>query len=154
MRAYPAADCGVCLLVRGFFPIFQLIFLLTAFLFGGLCFWLLALPWHSAVILGIACGTVFGVGIGYFVRNWQVAVASDGAGALEQRLQLALIEMGYRLDDRFSRVLTFRPTLRSGILSDRFTVELHGDHLRITGPQYHLERLAEKLGVRPEPIAQ
>ena len=100
-----------------------------------------------AVGLGFMCGMVFGTGIGYLVRSTEVEVPVDPSVDIFTRLQLLLLSMGYRLDNQFQKVITFEPTMRAGIFSDRIRVELLQGMIKIGGPVYHLEKIRTKLGV-------
>lgn len=139
--------------MRSFKDIFILVFPLTAVLFGAMTYFLLNLKtlgeqgvW-MAVGLGFACGVVFGVGVGYFVRSLDFKFEVDPSVDIFTRLQVLLLDMGYRLESQFQKVITFEPTMRAGIFSDRIRVELLQGEVRIEGPRWHLERLREKLGV-------
>lgn len=138
---------------RGFKDIFLIVFPLTAALFGGMTYFLLNLKtlgmegvW-MAVGLGFACGLVFGVGVGYFVRSMEYSFDIDPMVDISTRLQLLLLEMGYRLGHQFKKVITFEPTLRAGIFADRIRVEMMQGTVRMEGPRWHIERLRSKLGV-------
>jgi hypothetical protein len=138
---------------RSFKDIFLLVFPLTGLLFGGMLYYLFNLNQSGtsglmmAVALGFACGIVFGVGIGYLVRSNEIELPMDPSVDIFTRLQLLLLSMGYRLDNQFQKVITFEPTMRAGILSDRIRVELLQGMIKIGGPVYHLEKIREKLGV-------
>lgn len=139
--------------MRSFKDIFMVVFPLTALLFGGMLYFLLNLKtlgphgmW-MAIGLGFACGVVFGVGVGYFVRSLEFTFEIDPSVDISTRLQLLLLEMGYRLDNQFQKVITFAPTIRAGIFSDRIRVELLNGAVRLEGPRWHLEQIREKLGV-------
>ncbi|MBI3418768.1 MAG: hypothetical protein HY053_01350 [Proteobacteria bacterium] len=140
-------------MTRSFKDIFLIVFPLTALLFGGMTYYLLNLKtlgshglW-MAVGLGFGCGAVFGTGIGYFVRSFEFDFDIDPSVDIDTRLQLLMLEMGYRLEDRMKKVVIFSPTLRAGILADRIRVELMPGHVKIGGPVYHLEQIRKKLGV-------
>lgn len=137
---------------RSFKDIFLIVFPLTGLLFGALTYYLLNLKslgpqgMYMAVALGFACGIVFGVGIGYFVRSSEVTLPVDQSVDIFTRMQLLLGGMGYRLDNQFQKVITFAPTLRAGLFSDHIRVELMPGLVKVSGPVYHVERLREKLG--------
>jgi NhaP-type Na+/H+ or K+/H+ antiporter len=138
---------------RSFKDIFVLVFPLTGLLFGAMTYFLLNLKtlgpqglW-MAIGLGFACGMVFGIGVGYFVRSLEITFEVDPTIDLHTRLQLILLDMGYRLGDQFQKVITFEPTVRAGIFADRIRVEFIHGTVRMDGPRWHLERLREKLGV-------
>lgn len=139
--------------MRSFKDIFFIIFPLTALAFGGLTYYLLKLQLLGpqglwvAVGLGFGCGMVFGIGVGYFVRGIEFSFEVDSSIDINTRLQLMLLEMGYRLEDRFQKVMVFAPTLRAGIFADRIRVELIPGTVKMGGPVYHLEKVREKLGV-------
>ncbi len=138
---------------RSFKDIFLIVFPLTGLLFGGLLYYLLNLKsmgapgMQTAAGLGLACGLVFGVGIGYLVRTNEVTLPVDASVDVYTRLQLILLQMGYRLDTQFQKVVTFEPTLRAGIFADRIRVELVPGQIRIGGPVYHLEQIQDRLGL-------
>ena len=139
--------------MRSFKDIFFMVFPLTAALFGGMTYFLLNL--HSlgtkgvmtAAGLGFACGIVFGVGVGYFVRSLIFQFNLDPSVDIYTRLQLILLEMGYRLDNKFQKIVTFAPTARAGIFADTVRVEFMQGTVRIEGPRWHMEQLRIKLNV-------
>ncbi len=138
---------------RSFKDIFFVVFPLTGLLFGAMMYYLLNLKtlgehglW-MAVGLGFACGTVFGIGVGYLVRTNEITFAVDPSVDIFTRLQLLLIGMGYKLDNQFQKVITFEPTMRAGILSDRIRVEMMQGMIKIGGPVYHLDKIRAQLGV-------
>ncbi len=138
---------------RDFFSIFALIFVLTATLFGCLTFYLLnlkSLGDHGMLVaggLGFLCGAVFGVGIGYFVRTAAYSFDIDPCVDIDTRLQILLLDMGYRLENRFKKVMTFIPTFRAGIFADRIRAELMPGYVMLEGPYWHIEKIRRALGV-------
>ena len=138
---------------RGFTEIFLLIFPTTALVFGVLVYFLMHLDTIGlnglmmAIGLGIACGLTFGIGVGYFARGMEFSFPTDPTADMTMRLQLALLDMGYRLDHQFQKIITFEPTMRAGLFADRIRVEFKQGEVIIEGPQYHLEKLRENLGV-------
>jgi hypothetical protein len=138
---------------RSFTDIFLLIFPLTGLMFGGMTYFLL--KFHTlgvqgiylAVGLGFGCGMVFGIGIGYMVRSAEVSLEIDPSVDIQTRLQLILLEMGYRMGERFQKVIIFNPTLRAGIFSDRIRVELIPGMVKLEGPVYHVEKIRTTLGL-------
>lgn len=139
--------------MRSFKDIFLIVFPLTAVVFGGMVYYLLR--FHTlgekglmmAGGLGLACGLVFGIGVGYYARSLEIDFEIDPSVDICTRLQLLLLEMGYRLDNQFQRVITFEPTMRAGIFADRIRVELANGSVHLEGPRLHLEKLRQKLGV-------
>ncbi|HVY12981.1 MAG TPA: hypothetical protein VHB73_05390 [Alphaproteobacteria bacterium] len=138
---------------RSFKDIFLLVFPLTGLPFGVLTYYLLHFQtlgerglW-MAVGLGVACGLVFGIGIAYFVRSSEITVAVDPSIDVYTRIQLLLLRMGYRLDNQFQKVVTFKPTFRAGIFADHIRIELSPGVAKISGPVYHLDIIQAKLGV-------
>ena len=138
---------------RKFTDIFLIIFPLTALVFGTMTYFLLNFKsqgqqglWMAGG-LGMMCGVVFGVGVGYFVRSLEYDFDIDPSIDISARLQLLLLEMGYRVDNQFQKVITFKPTVRAGIFSDRIRVELVPGHVRIEGPHWHIEKLRAELRV-------
>lgn len=137
---------------RTFAEIFLLIFPSTALLFGGLVYYLMRLGTqgtHGLVVaasLGIGCGLVFGIGIGYFARGMELSLPIDPSVDVHTRLQLMLLDMGYRMDNQFQKIITFAPTVRAGLFADRIRVEIKHGALLMEGPRYHLEQVREKLG--------
>lgn len=138
---------------RNFKEIFMVVFPLTAMLFGGMTYFLLnlkSLGPHGMMMaggLGFACGIVFGVGVGYFVRSLEYGFDIDPSVDIITRLQLLLLEMGYRLDNQFQKIITFEPTMRAGIFADRIRVEMMPGHVKIEGPHWHVEKIRATLGV-------
>lgn len=138
---------------RKFSDIFLIVFPLTALVFGAMTYFLLGLKVHGthglymAVGLGFMCGIVFGVGVGYFVRSLEYEFDIDPSVDIATRLQLVLLEMGYRIDSQFKKVITFKPTMRAGIFADRIRVELVSGHVRLEGPHWHVERIRATLGI-------
>jgi NhaP-type Na+/H+ or K+/H+ antiporter len=138
---------------RSFRDIFLLVFPLTGLLFGGMTYYLLNMKVLGmngllmAVGLGFACGLVFGIGIGYLVRSYEITVNIDPKVDIYTRLQLLLGQMGYRLGDQFQRVVIFEPTLRAGIFADRIRLEMLQGQIKLEGPNYHLDRIRTQLGV-------
>lgn len=138
---------------RGFKDIFMVVFSLTGMLFGALTYFLLNLDTLGgnglwiALGLGVACGLTFGIAVGYFVRSMEFTFNIDPSVDIFTRMQLLLLEMGYKLDNQFKKVITFQPTLRAGIFADHIRVEMMQGTVRMEGPHWHLERLREKLGV-------
>jgi hypothetical protein len=139
---------------RGFKDIFLVVFPLTALLFGVMTYFLLQLNtlgskgFMMALGLGFSCGIVFGCGVGYYVRTLEFDFEVDHQHTdVYTRLQLTLLEMGYRLDNHFQRVITFEPTMRAGIFADHIRVEMAPGRIIIGGPRWHLEKLRDKLGI-------
>ena len=138
---------------RSFAEIFLLIFPTTSLLFGAMVYYMLKLDTLGmngllmAVGLGLGTGLVFGIGIGYFARGMEFAFAVDPTTDVHTRMQLILLEMGYRLDNQFQKIMTFSPTLRAGLFSDRIRIEFKHNEVQVEGPRYHLEQLRERLGV-------
>ncbi len=138
---------------RSFVEIFLLVFPSTALVFGGLLYFLMHLNTFGlngllfAMGMGIACGLVFGIGIGYFARGGELSFAIESAKDAQTQLQIALLQMGYRIDNQFQRIMLFQPTMRAGLFADRIRVEFRSGEVLIEGPQYHLERLRVNLGV-------
>lgn len=138
---------------RSFKEIFLIVFPLTGVAFGALVYFLMRFNTLGekgimmASILGLACGIVFGIGTGYFVRSLEYDFDIDPSVDIHTRLQLLLVEMGYRLDNQFQKIITFEPTMRAGIFADRIRVELMPGHIKIEGPHWHLEQLRQRLGV-------
>lgn len=138
---------------RSFKDIFLVVFPLTAITFSGLVY--LLMRFHTlgekgvfmAAILGVALGLVFGIGVGTFVRSLEVSFPVDPSVDIYTRLQLMLLEMGYRLDNQFQKIVTFKPTMRAGIFSDQIRVELMHGMVKLEGPRWHLEKLRANLGV-------
>jgi hypothetical protein len=62
-------------------------------------------------------------------------------------MQLLLLDMGYRLDNQFQKIITFQPTVRAGLFADRIRIEIKHGQVQIEGPLYHLEQLRLKMGV-------
>lgn len=134
-------------------------FPLTGLLFGVLIYYLphlLPFVTHPepnpnsiwvAIGLGFFCGTVFGVGLGYLVRTTEVVIPVDPSVDMYTRLQLLLADMGYRLGDRFQKVVIFEPSFRAGIFADRVRLEMQQGQIKLEGPVYHLEHICSKLGV-------
>lgn len=138
---------------RGFTEIFLLIFPTTALLFGALVYFLMKLDTLGmngllmAMGLGIACGLVFGIGVGYFARGMEFAFPVDPSVDVHTRMQLVLLDMGYRLDSQFQKIITFQPTMRAGLFADRIRVELKQGEVLIEGPRYHLEQMRLRMGI-------
>jgi hypothetical protein len=138
---------------RKFSGIFLIIFPLTALLFGVMTYFLLNFKSHGqhgvamACGLGVMCGMVFGIGVGYFVRSLEYDFDIDPSIDISTRLQLMLSEMGYRVDNQFQKIITFKPTMRAGIFADRIRVEIIPGHVRIEGPHWHIEKICSNLGV-------
>ena len=138
---------------RSFETIFIRVFPLTGMLFGALTYYLLNLQMLGergtllAVMMGFTCGMVFGVATGYFVRSDLYEFEVDPSVDIFTRLQLQLINMGYRLEHQFKKVITFQPGFRAGIFADRIRVEFIQGTVRIEGPALHLEKIRATLGV-------
>ncbi|NDE89841.1 MAG: hypothetical protein EB059_01675 [Alphaproteobacteria bacterium] len=138
---------------RKFGDIFFVVFPLTAILFGALTYFLLnfkSLGPHGMMMalgLGVMCGMVFGIGVGYFVRSLEYAFDIDPSVDISTRLQLLLIGMGYRIDNQFQKIMTFQPTVRAGIFADRIRIEMMPGHIRMEGPHWHIEKIRATLGV-------
>lgn len=137
---------------RSFAEIFLLIFPTTALMFGGLVYYLMRLNTLGtqglvmASGLGIGCGLVFGIGVGYFARGLEITLPIDPSVDVHTRLQLMLLDMGYRIDNQFQKIITFAPTVRAGLFADRIRVEIKHGALQMEGPRYHLEKVRDMLG--------
>ena len=134
---------------RSFLDVFLLVLPLAGLTFGLLVYALM-LHRHEdgvglSVALGLICGTVFGVGAGYFVRTLEYVADVEASGDMSLRIEMALVEMGYRLEHRYQKVVTFRPSLRAGLFADRIRVELMNSRLRLEGPHLHVEKLVARL---------
>jgi hypothetical protein len=131
----------------------MLIFPTTALLFGAMIYYLMKLDTLGtnglimAIGLGLATGLTFGIGVGYFARGMEISFAFDPSVDIHMRMQLLLLEMGYRLDNQFQKIMTFAPTMRAGLFADRIRIELKQGQVLVEGPRYHLEKLREKMGV-------
>jgi hypothetical protein len=138
---------------RTFKDIFLLIFPLTGLMFGGMTYFLLKFHTlgmqgiYMAVGLGFGCGIVFGIGIGYMVRSTEISFDIDPSIDIQTRLQLLLLEMGYRMGERFQKVIIFNPTMRAGIFADRIRIEMIPGLVKMEGPVYHIEKIRTSLGV-------
>ena len=138
---------------RTFIQIFASVFLSAGLVFGGLTFTLMRLHTYGAAGLavaaglGVLCGTLFGVLVGYYARTLRYEFECDASVDIPLRLELLLKRMGYQLETRFQKVITFRPTLRAGLLSDRVRVELLSGRIVLEGPQGHIEKIRATLGV-------
>ena len=138
---------------RKFTDIFFVVFPLTGLVFGALIYFL----WHlksqgqhgmmMAGGFGVAIGIVFGMGVGFFVRSLAYEFAVDPSVDIVTRLQLLLLEMGYRVENQFKKVMLFSPTVRAGIFADRIRVEINNGHVAIEGPHWHVEKIRNSLAI-------
>lgn len=138
---------------RRFSDIFLVVFPLTGLMFGALIYvlWnLKAQGTHGIMVaggLGAACGLVFGIGVGLFVRSLSYEFNVDPSIDIATRIQLLLHSMGYRPENQFKKVLLFSPTVRAGIFADRIRVEINTGHVAIEGPYLHVEKLRNVLAI-------
>lgn len=132
--------------MRSFKDIFLLLFPLTTFVVGALAYSLL----HSLVFASVAgggCGLVVGGMAGYYGRSFEFVFDFDPSINIYTQLQLLLLEMGYRLDNQFQRVITFAPTARAGLFSSHIRVEINTNSVKLEGARWHIHQLRDKLGV-------
>ncbi|RTL65404.1 MAG: hypothetical protein EKK41_20180 [Hyphomicrobiales bacterium] len=137
-------------MLNSFFQIVWLVLPTTGLTFGGILYGLM-LHRHPkgmilAFVLGLLCGLIFGVGIGYFCRRVEHEVRVDSVGVLGRQIAMVLQRMGYSQEHVFNKVVTYRPTLRAGLFADRIRVETMSGCARIEGPHKHVEHLISKLG--------
>ena len=138
---------------RNFGDIFLVVFPLTGLVFGALIYFLWNLKAqgnHGLLLaggLGLGCGMVFGLFVGFFVRSLEYQFTVDPSIDIATRLQLLLLNMGYRADNAFKKVLLFSPTVRAGIFADRIRVEINNGHVAIYGPRLHVEKIRAELAV-------
>ncbi len=138
---------------RNFSDIFLLVGSLTGLVFGTLIYFLWDLKSQGshglmlAGALGLGCGLVFGLGVGFFVRSLEYQFTLDPSVDITTRLQLLLSTMGYRSDNQFRKILLFSPTVRAGIFADRIRVEINNGHVAIEGPRWHVEKIRTALSV-------
>ncbi len=138
---------------RNFGEIFLVVFPLTGLVFGTLIYFLWNLNAHGtngllmASSLGLGCGLVFGFGVGFFVRSLEYQFTVDPSVDIATRLQLLLLNMGYRADNAFKKVMLFSPTVRAGIFADRIRVEINNGHVSVEGPRLHVEKIRTELAV-------
>jgi uncharacterized protein YneF (UPF0154 family) len=138
---------------RQFTDVFFVVMPLTALMFGAIIYFFSSLKAHGhqgivlACMLGATSGIVFGIIFGYFVRSLEYDFNVDPKVAIAPRLQMLMMDMGYRMENQFSKVMTFKPTLRAGVFADRIRVEFTEGHVRIEGPHWHVERVRSNLSL-------
>lgn len=138
---------------RKFSDIFLMVFPLTAIVFGALIYflWNLKSQGHNGLYLagglGLGCGLVFGTGVGLFVRSLAYEFDVDPSIDIVTRLQLLLLNMGYRVENQFKKVMLFSPTMRAGMFADRIRIEINQGHISVEGPRLHVEKIRNALAV-------
>lgn len=138
---------------RKFSDIFLVVFPLTTIVFGALIYVLWDLKSQGqhglflAGALGVGCGIIFGTGVGLFVRSLAYEFDIDPSIDIVTRLQLLLLNMGYRVENQFKKVMLFSPTMRAGIFADRIRIEINKGHIAVEGPRLHVEKIRNSLAI-------
>jgi hypothetical protein len=95
--------------------------------------------------MGLAFAVLFAPIMAFFMRKRTIVMPVRDTSAFILEISERLKALGYHLESRVERVLTFGPAARAGILAPKVIVEVGDTSAAIVGPSRHVTKLERQL---------
>ena len=139
---------------RGYLGTAIMVGAITTLPFGVLWSWLIAtmmgLPFADilpgGLVAGVLFGSFFGLSMAFFLKAETVEIGYSDKRDFVARLNVALSLLAYNPASQSEDFLTYKPSFQAGLVADRISVELNGDHAIVVGPSMYIKKLVQRLG--------
>jgi hypothetical protein len=136
----------------GFLRTFIILFLITAVLWAllwSLVFSAMMGEEFSQVLPvgiygGIAFGLLFSLIMSFFMKSATISLTFRDKADFLARLNIALAEIGYHPESQAENFLTYKPSVKAGLLAGKISVQIIDSSLTIVGPKTYIKKLQTK----------
>ena len=121
--------------------------------------WTLAFTWilsafmkmnfDQALFIGNISGGLFGIAMGlsmaYFIKAAKLSVVFNDKRNFHSKLNMILAEIGYHPESQTDRLFTYKPSIHTGLLFGKVSVQVEDDSADILGPWYYVDMIEKRL---------